>query len=310
MELYKKYRPKKLVDLVGQPAASKKLLSLFESKRGLPHTILFTGPSGCGKTTTARILKRMLKCGKADITETNGASFNGVKDARLIEQRMHGSPVSGDCRIWIIDECHRITGAAWDILLKPLEDTPDHVYFFLCTSEPQKIKKTVQTRCTQITMNNIPKKDLHGLVTTVAKNEKAKVHKTVMDKLLEIADGSARQALVLLQGVINIKDKEEQIEVLESADTKSHAEFIARLLLDGSGKSWTKLKKVLAEMKQRKDDPEALRYMVLGYVTAVALKNDKLAPRCHVIFESFCENFYDSKIYGLIFACYEVFQQD
>lgn len=308
-ELYKKYRPKNLSNVIGQQAAVSKLEGYIE-RNSLPHVLLITGPSGCGKTTIGRILKKVLKCGNADFTETNGASFNGVKDARAIEQRMNGAPIDGECRIWLIDECHRITDAAWDVLLKPLEDTPDHVYFFLCTSEPQKVKRTVKTRCSEIAVSNISKKDLGNFVCNICKKEKTKLSKAITNNLLEIADGSARQALVLLDGIIMIKDEDEQMSILESADVRARSETIVKMLLNPKKNTRNELRRLLLDMKGKKEDVEGIRRMILGYVTTVGLRNPKITPRCLLIYESFCENFYNTGFAGLVFGCYEVLNSE
>lgn len=307
-ELYKKHRPKKLKDVVGQKAAVRKLRTYIKRDSGLPHVLLLTGPSGCGKTTIARIIKRMIKCGPADFTETNGASFNGVKEARAIEQSMYGSPIDGDSRLWLIDECHRITDPAWDILLKPLEDTPDHVYFIFCTTEPHKVKKTIQTRCNEITLQGIKEKDLIAVLEDVAKKEKVKLDKAVQDKIIEISEGSARQALTLLDGVYKIKDPDEQLEVLETKNIRAQSESVVKLLI-GKGKPeqiWGKLQPVLMGMVERKEDPETVRRMILGYCTVVGLRNRKMTNKCFLVYEHFSDNFFSCGMSGLVFGCYEM----
>jgi len=108
VELYKKYRPKKLGNIVGQSNAVNILQSFIDEGK-IPHSLLFSGPSGCGKTTFARIIKRKLKCGDYDFTELNCADARGIDMTREIRSRLNQSPISGKCRVWLLDECHKLT---------------------------------------------------------------------------------------------------------------------------------------------------------------------------------------------------------
>ena len=158
-ELYKKHRPKNLKRVFGQSVAIGTLKPLIEAKQ-VPHSLLLTGPSGCGKTTLARILVKELKCAKADFMEVNCADFRGIDTVRDIRTRMMQAPIGGDCRVWLIDEAHMLTSAAQTAFLKMLEDTPDHIYFFLATTHPQKLLKTIKTRCTEIKLKEMTAKYL------------------------------------------------------------------------------------------------------------------------------------------------------
>ena len=147
-ELYKKYRPDGYGDLVGQAPAVKVLRGLL--KKGLPHAMLLTGPSGCGKTTVARIIKNKLQCQDSDFVELNSASDRGIDVIRGIDGRMRLGGLLGGPRIWLFDECHRLTKDAQEAMLKYLEDTPSHVYFLLATTEPDKLITAIRTRCTEV----------------------------------------------------------------------------------------------------------------------------------------------------------------
>lgn len=298
-ELYRKYRPETFNDVVGQNEALKALADM--GKRGkIPHALLLTGPSGCGKTTLARILAKKLKCSSSDFVEINGADFRGIDTIRDIRRQMSAAPLGGPCRIWLIDECHQQTGPSQDSFLKVLEDTPSHVYFMLATTDPQKLKKTIVTRCTEIRCKPISKGDLQKVVKRVCELEGVEVDSTVQEKIAEAADGSARKSLVILHAVIGLKTVEEQIAAIESADVKQQAIRIAQLLIKPSTK-WPELAKVLAAVEE---DPETLRYMVLGYCRTVLLKSGD--PRAAMIMEQFRDNFYDSKASGLALACWNV----
>ena len=144
MELYKKYRPKSLDEIIGQDVAVTILEAAIEEDN-IPHFIMFTGPRGCGNTTLARIMRRKLKCSKYDFVEI---APRKVEEVREIKSRINLAAIKGKCRAFLIDECHRLTSDAQDEFLKMLEDQPNHIYFRFTTTDPQKIKPTSKDRDT------------------------------------------------------------------------------------------------------------------------------------------------------------------
>lgn len=299
-ELYKKHRPKTLDDLIGQDEAVRKLKSMQKNGR-FPHTILLSGPSGCGKTTIARIFRKMLNCGKSDFHEINVADDRGVDVIRDIKRRITLSPMDGDVRIWFLDEVHQLTGTAQEAALKELEDTPEWVYFVLSTTDPQKLKKTVLSRCDKITVKLLHAKDMMTLLQRVLKKEKKKVSEDVLDKLIEHAEGSPRQALVVLNSIIDLEDEEEQLQTIQKSDVQHQAIEIARAMLDPR----TKWPKMAAILKAVEEDAESLRYMILSYMEKVLLGGGKMANRAYQVITIFSEPFYNTKRAGLTAACWE-----
>lgn len=300
-EIYKRYRPTRFKEVVGQDASVKMLLSKVK-KKTLPHSILLCGPSGVGKTTIARILKTKLHCGKADFQEINAADTNGIELVRTIRTRQWAKAMDGDSRIWLIDEAHELTSKAQNAFLKILEDTPDHVYFILATTDPQKLIPTVQNRCTKIALKRISDNILEKLLADVAKREKAKLGEEVLEKIVRHADGSARAALVVLEQVLEFDDEEEQLEAVERADVAVQSIALARAMINPRAR-WADVAKVL---KGLDEDAERIRWGVLGYVSNVLLANPKLSVRAFKIIQAFENNFFDSKHAGLRAAAYEV----
>lgn len=298
-ELYRKHRPTRLRDVYGQDGAVRMLLKL--AKRGtLPHSLLFTGPSGCGKTTMARIMRKAVKCGRNDFYEVNCADFRGIDMVRDIRSRMALAPMGGESKVWVIDECQKLTSDGQAAFLKMLEDTPDHVYFFLATTDPHKLLPTIRTRCTEVKVSLLKEPDMQEMLKAILAKEGKSITDEVRDTLIDKADGSARKALVLLHQVIDLEGEEDQLEALSKADTKAQAIELARLII-APRPSWTAVAKILASLD---DDPESVRRMILGYASSVLRGNGKLAPRAFMLIDVFGTNFYDTGAAGLTAACY------
>lgn len=301
-ELYRKYRPKTLDEVVGQESAVSVLTRMIKSDR-VPHSILFVGPSGCGKTTLARIMRKKVGCGLQDFDEVNCADFRGIDMVRSIGSQMNLAPMSGRSKVWLIDECQKLTSDGQAAMLKMLEDTPDHVYFFLATTDPQKLLPTIRTRCTEIKVSLLSSEVTVSLLKDVSKKEGMKlVSLDVFDMIAEKAEGSARKALVLFHQVLGLSSEKEQIAALAKADTKTQAIQLARLLITPKP-NWNEVAKIL---KNLDDEPETVRRIMLGYAGSVLLGNGKLAKRALFLIDVFGSNFYDSGQAGLIAACYAV----
>jgi len=305
MELYRKYRPKTLDEVLGQDHIIKSLRIMIKKEK-IPHALLFAGPSGCGKTTLARILRRELGCGRHDFNELNCADVRGIEEVRKIRQRIQQVPISGKCRIWLIDEAHKLTNDAQNAFLKMLEDTPKHVYFMLATTEPQKLLKTIRTRCTEITVKSLSKKLLIKLIIDTAKKEHRKISKDVIDKMVENSYGSARKILVFLNQIIDLEGEEDMLNTIEETTMEIQAIQIVRALLNPRTK-WPEMAKILTETEM--DEPEQLRWMILTYCKKVLLGGKKLSGRAFDIVQAFEDNFFDSKYAGFVATCYKIIEE-
>lgn len=300
VELYRRHRPHKLSEVVGQAAAIAQLEKLLAS--GLPHALLLSGPSGVGKTTIARILKSKLGCKSTDFCEINAAESRGIDTIREIEQSMGLAPMFGACRVWLLDEVHRLTGDSMSAMMKLLEDTPSHVYFMLATTDPQKLLKPILTRCTQIKLEPVNEKALRDLLGSILDAESVPdMDKDVVDTIIEVADGSARKAIVILQQVLGLPAND-RVDAVRKQDTTRTAVSLAKLLMS-KGTRWQDVAKTLKDIE---DEPEQIRRQVLGYAAAV-LTNGSNNGRAFYLLECFETPFYDSGKPGLVRACYEVF---
>lgn len=302
-ELYKRFRPRTLDAVVGQTSVVKTLKEMIANKR-VPHSILLTGNSGVGKTTIARILQKELQCSSYDFIEMNAAKDRGIDFTREIQNKMHLAPAfGGNCRIWLIDEAQQLTSPSQSNLLKTLEDTPAHVYFMLATTDPQKLLKTIRTRCTEFALRPLPHKEVCGLVESIAEKAKAKLSTTVIEKIADNSEGSARKALVLLDKIYRLDSEAEMIEAIEKASGEQSAFQICRLLMDTRTK-WGAVSNFLKEIEG--EEPEGLRRMILSYASKVLLGGGFQAGRAFNVITAFGSNFFDSGRAGLIASCYEV----
>ena len=301
LELYKKHRPKSFSDVIGQDHVIKSLQAMIKGDR-LPHTILFCGPKGCGKTTLGRIIRKKLNCSKWDFVELNCANKRGVDIIREIEHKAHILPMKGKTRVWLMDECHMLTGEASNAFLKILEDTPSHVYFILCTTDPQKLIATIRSRCTIFPIKPLTSTAINEIIKCVCKKENIKLSKAVSDKIISLSDDSARNALVFLDKIALLDKEKDQLEAISEASVEAAAIQIARTLVNPRT-TWAQMAKVLKETQ--KEDAEGMRWMILGYAKAILI-NGRKDDRAYQIIRVFEDNWFNCKAAGLVACCYEI----
>jgi len=279
MELYKKYRPDSLNKIIGNEETVNSLKQLIK-KDDLPHAILITGKSGCGKTTIGRIIKNELKVDDWDYKELDTAIYRGIDTVREVRQQMASRPIKSKYKIFLIDECHMVgrggdsaKNEAQNAFLKSLEDTPKHVYFILCTTNPEMLLKTIKGRCTEFKMNTLDTKEMMLLLKKVSKKEKKSIPVKVIKQIVKSADGHPRNALQLLGKVIHLDDEEEMLELAKSESNEEQAQVneLCQAMLNGN--NWSKVSKILKGLKHI--EPETLRRNIIGYANAVLLNGNE-----------------------------------
>ena len=267
MELYRKYRPQNLSEMVGNEATIKSLKAELENGS---HVFLFTGPAGCGKTTLARIIAKEVGAGDLSIKEINSAENRGIDTAREVQEQMRYNPSDGDALVWIFDECHQWLAPVQNAFLKAFEDTPEHVYFFLCTTDPQKLIAPLKTRCSIINVKPLTNEEMTYLLKRTARAEKIKMGSEVYERICEIAQGGGRKGLKLLAKVLYLESDEERLEVLkqgEDNETEQSLELCRALCKNSSLKTLFQLLK-----ETDTSDAEKVRQCVMGYMNSCILK--------------------------------------
>ncbi len=217
--LYRKFRPLKFEDMVGQEHITKTLKNQIMAGR-VGHAYLLNGGRGTGKTTTAKILARAVNClnpqngepcneceickaaltgSLTDIVEMDAASNNSVDDIRAIRDEVNFLPTLAKYRVYIIDEVHMLSAGAFNALLKTLEEPPAHVKFILATTEPQKLPATILSRCQRFDFKKISNEDISKRLKYVCDESKIEITKEALSIISVLAEGAMRDALSILE---------------------------------------------------------------------------------------------------------------
>ena len=299
--LYLRHRPTDWDEVKGNEGLITTLSKMVENKEKCPHVFILTGPSGCGKTTIGRIIANKLGCDESDFNEIDSADFRGVDTIRELRTKIQYQPSRGSCRVWLLDEVHKLTNDAQSAALKMFEDTPSHVYFILCTTDPQKLLPTILGRCSQFQVSLLSDEDMRLLLRQTSRKEGVKIEKEVIDQIIQDAQGHARNALNTLDQVL-VADPEQRINIaIKYAEEQSQTIELCRALLS-KGMVWKKVANILTGLRDQ--DPEGIRRAVLGYCQAILLKADN--EQAGMVMECFIENLYNSGFPGLVYACYRV----
>jgi DNA polymerase III subunit gamma/tau len=300
MSLYVKHRPAGFEGVLGNESVVQAIETLI-TKEDAPHSYLLTGPTGCGKTTIGRIMVKTLGCAGMDFMEIDSADFRGIDTIRDIRRQAQFAPMESKCRVWLLDECHKMSGDAQSALLKILEDTPSHVYFILCTTDPQKLLPTIKGRCSQFQVNTLQESQIISLLRRVVKAEGETLQKAVYEQIAQDSQGHPRNALTILEQVLSVEEGQRLQMAQQAAVTQSQAIELCRALFENTP-SWKKVSGILSGLAGQ--DPESIRRMVLAYCNSVLLKSDN--PKAGLVMEMFIEPFYNTGFPGLTYACYSV----
>src|SRR3989442_1162310 len=300
--LARKWRPQQFDEVVGQEHVTTTLKNAVEQNR-LAHAYLFVGPRGIGKTSTARILAKALNCvhgptvtpcgvcdscreiaqgNSLDVLEIDGASNNGVEQVRELRDNVRYAPAKGKFKIYIIDEVHMLSSAAFNALLKTLEEPPPHVKFIFATTEPQKVLPTILSRCQRFDLHRIPANLIAKHLQFIASQEKIALEPAAAHAIARGADGGLRDAESMLDQLVafcgeNITEPD-VLKVFGFTSEQTVAKFTDRIL---RGETPEALELLHAETEKGKDMMKLmsdlisyLRDLLVGKVKPDALAED------------------------------------
>ncbi|KAF1707190.1 DNA polymerase III subunit gamma/tau [Pseudoxanthomonas sacheonensis] len=272
--LARKWRPKRFAELVGQEHVVRALSNALESGR-VHHAFLFTGTRGVGKTTIARIFAKSLNCeegtsaepcGKCstcldidsgrylDLLEIDAASNTGVDDVREVIENAQYMPSRGKFKVYLIDEVHMLSKAAFNALLKTLEEPPGHVKFLLATTDPQKLPVTVLSRCLQFNLKRLDEGQISGQISRILAAEEIQADDSAIRQIAKAADGSLRDGLSLLDQAIAYTGsnnggalREEGVRTMLGTVDRTQVGAMLAALADGDGARLLQIVATLAE---------------------------------------------------------------
>jgi len=281
----RKYRPQRFADVVGQDHVTQTLTNAIGQKR-IAHAYLFCGPRGTGKTTIARIFAKCLNCeggpkinfddkdprcieiaeGRSlDVLEIDGASNNGVEQVRELRETCKYAPANSPFKIYIIDEVHMLSTAAFNALLKTLEEPPAHVKFMFATTDPEKVLPTILSRCQRFDLRRIPAALIIKHLTHIAKLEKVKIDEPALYAIARGADGGMRDAESTLDQLISFcGDKIEEADVLSMFGLAAQSQILGLSRAVLAGEIQTALG-LLNELAQNGKDLGRLLADLLGH---------------------------------------------
>ena len=294
--LYRAYRPQKFSDVVGQQHIIKTLQNAIKLNK-VAHAYLFCGPRGTGKTTLAKIMAKALNCEHGpniepcdecevckgiqkgsitDVVEIDAASNNGADDIRALRDSVKYLPSVGRYKVYIIDEVHMLSNAAFNALLKTLEEPPKHVVFILATTEPYKLPNTILSRCQRFDFQAISVDDILRRLKIVAEAENVNMSEEAFNQIAASAEGGMRDALSLFDQTISYSVNEQITldDVLAVSGNVSYIKLIELLNNCLSGENTSSLKIIDEILKQGKEVPRIINDVILLLRDILLYKNN------------------------------------
>lgn len=299
--LHTKYRPSTWDEVIGNDASVNSLRAILSSDSP-SHFYMFIGEGGTGKTTMARLIASSL--GIRQVEEINAADSNGVEFARDLSSRIMYKAF-GERKMYIIDECQRLTPEAQDVLLKNvLEDTPDHAYVVFCTTNPEKIKKTVLSRAAKYYMKKPSNQELVSFLEKVAEKESIPLSRKLLGKIARSTNQVMRDALVLLNQTRDVSEEDaESIIAGFDGDNETEMVDLARVLI--ANKDWNS---IIPAIKGLRVNADSVILFLQSYMSKVLLNergnNKEVAFNVMVAAQGYKLG---SGQPGLVKTCYEAY---
>jgi DNA polymerase-3 subunit gamma/tau len=305
-ELHELYRPENINEFFGNENIKQILQAKIDSE-DLPQSLMFIGERGCGKSTLSRLLPKLYKA--SFVYEVNVGDKTGVDDMRKLLSKIHLSPLvrKGETkrRFYILNEFHMASLSAQNALLDDSEKPPKDVYFIICTTDPQKIIKPIKSRFTQFEVKPLSMAETMDLLGWVCREEnKLDVPLKVLRKIAQVSEGIPREALILLNKVLDIEDEQDALDAVVKTEENAEVRDICLALGDRKVRDpWPVVRDLL---KRYKGNPEEARQAIAGWFTAILLNSksdDVTTNRATVVLSYFLDNLFYTGKPGLVAAC-------
>ena len=250
--LYRKYRPQKWDEVIGQEHVVRTLTNAVKLGR-VSHAYLFSGPRGTGKTTIARLLAKSIGCSDLDLIEIDAASNRGIDEIRELREGIKFAPTTGKYKVFIIDEAHQLTKEAFNALLKMLEEPPAHAIFVLATTEAHKVPGTIVSRVQHFNFKRLAVSDIIKKLEKIIAAEKIKIESDALRLIANFAGGSYRDAESMLEqlrvwndktitkqdieellGAVDFEKVKTMTDCLSGAEAKQAIDYIGKLCEEGT----------------------------------------------------------------------------
>jgi len=306
MPLHTDYRPTKLDSITGNQDTVQ-ALKVHLQKKSPNRSLLFIGPSGCGKTTLAICVANELESyDDWNFSMLNASDFRGIDTVREVREQARRKPLgSGRCRIWLFDECHKLTGDAQEAILKLLEDPPPDCWFLLATTNPENLKVTLRRRCTEFQVGPLSDRELSQLIFRITKREKKHIPEEVIKQICQDSLGSPGMALNIVDKVVDLPLDQMAKSARKWAERSSNVITLCRALLAALKKKggWKDTLAILKDLQE--ENPETIRRQVLEYFNKVGLDGNESAFLVGYPFE--LADCYKNGKWALYSACYQAF---
>lgn len=311
MPLHTDFRPTSFDEVVGNETTVKALRAAL-GRKDCNRSMLFTGPAGCGKTTLAYVVACELGAAssafpsESDFHDLNSADFRGVDMVREIRRASQFAP-KGEHRVWLLDECHKLSPDAQAALLKLLECPPARTWFILATTDPARLIVTIRRRCAQYKVSPLTEGQLSRLLKSVCRAAGVRIPTQIRKQIAQDAAGSAGMALSVADSIVGLSPEEMSEAAAKAAQKQDLVIELCRALAKGA--KWKAVAELLLEMKD--EDAESVRRVIQDYFRKVLLgaKSDQDQSHAYLILAAFTTAFYDSGHAGLAVACYEALGQ-